>query len=76
MNYDDIFRGIEARLFDSFDINTDIDDEGIMDRIQEEICIFAKEYPIDVDERMRLQKELFYSLRKYDVLSRLLEDND
>ena len=76
MNYDDIFRGIEARLFDSFDINTDIDDEGIMDRIQEEICIFAKEYPIDVDERMRLQKELFYSLRKYDVLSRLLEDDD
>ena len=76
MNYNDIFRGIEARLFDSFDINTDIDDEGIMDRIQEEICIFAKEYPIDVDERMRLQKELFYSLRKYDVLSRLLEDDD
>ena len=76
MDYNDIFRGIEARLFDSFDINTDIDDEGIMDRIQEEICIFAKEYPIDVDERMRLQKELFYSLRKYDVLSRLLEDDD
>ncbi len=76
MDYSDIFRGIEARLFDSFDINTDIDDEGIMDRIQEEICIFAKEYPIDVDERMRLQKELFYSLRKYDVLSRLLEDDD
>ena len=76
MDYNEIFRGIEARLFDSFDINTDIDDEGIMDRIQEEICIFAKEYPIDVDERMRLQKELFYSLRKYDVLSRLLEDDD
>lgn len=76
MDYNDIFRGIEARLFDSFDINTDIDDEGIMDRIQEEICIFAKEYPIDVDERMRLQKELFYALRKYDVLSRLLEDDD
>ena len=76
MDYKDIFRGIEARLFDSFDINTDIDDEGIMDRIQEEICIFAKEHPIDVDERMRLQKELFYSLRKYDVLSRLLEDDD
>ena len=76
MDYNDIFRVIEARLFDSFDINTDIDDEGIMDRIQEEICIFAKEYPIDVDERMRLQKELFYSLRKYDVLSRLLEDDD
>ena len=34
MDYNDIFRGIEARLFDSFDINTDIDDEGIMDRIQ------------------------------------------
>lgn len=76
MDYKDIFRGIEARLFDSFDINTDIDDEGIMDRIQEEICIYAKEYPIDVDERLRLQKELFYSLRKYDVLSRLLEDDD
>ena len=76
MEYGDVFHKIETRLFDSFDINVDIDDEGIMDRIQEEICIYAKEYPIDVDDRMKLQKELFYSLRKYDVLSRLLEDDD
>lgn len=76
MDYNDIFQAIETRLFDSFDINMDIDDQGIMDAIQEEICAFAKEYPIDVDDRMKLQKELFYSLRKYDVLSRLLEDDD
>ena len=76
MNYTDVFQAIETRLFEGFDINTDIDDEVIMDRIQEEICSYAKEYPIDVDVRMRLQKELFYSLRKYDVLSRLLEDDD
>ena len=76
MDYNDIFQAIETRLFDSFDINMDIDDQGIMDAIQEEICAFSKEYPIDVDDRMKLQKELFYSLRKYDVLSRLLEDDD
>ena len=76
MNYSDIFQEIEHRLFDSLDINVDIDDELIMDRIQEEICFFAKEYPIDVEVRMQLQKELFYSLRKYDVLSALLEDDD
>ena len=76
MDYRDIFQEVERRLFDSIDINTDIDDEAIMDRIQTEICEYAKGHPIDVEDRMKLQKALFYSLRKYDVLSRLLEDDD
>ena len=73
---DDAFQIIEDRLFNSIDITTDIDDDAIMDRIQEEICDYARDNPLDVEDRIRLQKELFYSLRKYDVLSELLEDED
>ena len=73
---DKAFQTIEERLFNGIDIGTDIDDEAIMDRIQEEICIYARDNPLDVEDRIKLQKELFYSLRKYDVLSELLEDED
>ena len=73
---DNAFQIIEQRLFDGIDVAMDIDDDAIMDRIQEEICIYARDHPLDVDERIKLQKELFYSLRKYDVLSELLEDED
>ena len=73
---DNAFQLIEQRLFDGIDVAMDIDDDAIMDRIQEEICIYARDHPLDVDERIKLQKELFYSLRKYDVLSELLEDED
>lgn len=76
MEKDTAFDIIERRLFDSVDVSMDIDDEVIMDRIQEEICEYAKESPLDVDDRIKLQKDLFYSLRKYDVLSKLLEDDD
>ena len=73
---DSAFQIIEERLFCSIDISMDIDDDAIMDRIQEEICAYARDNPLDVEERIKLQKELFYSLRKYDVLSELLEDED
>jgi len=76
MEKDTAFNIIERRLFDSVDVSMDIDDEVIMERIQEEICEYAKESPLDVDDRIKLQKDLFYSLRKYDVLSNLLEDDD
>ena len=76
MELDTAFQVIESRLFDSIDITTDIDDAAIMDRIQEEICNYARDTPLDVEERIKLQKELFYSLRKYDVLSEMLEDED
>ena len=76
MEYSEAFNIIERRLFESVDVSIDIDDDAIMDRIQEEICEYARERPLDVEDRIKLQKELFYSLRKYDVLSQLLEDED
>ncbi len=76
MDLESAFHIIESRLFDSIDVSIDIDDDAIMDRIQEEICLYAREEPLDVDDRIRLQRELFNSLRKYDVLSELLEDDD
>lgn len=76
MDYSEAFNIIERRLFESVDVSIEIDDDAIMDRIQEEICEYARQSPLDVEDRIKLQKELFYSLRKYDVLSKLLEDDD
>ena len=76
MDYSEAFNIIERRLFESVDVSIEIDDDAIMDRIQEEICEYARQSPLDVEDRKKKKKELFYSLRKYDVLSKLLEDDD
>ncbi len=75
LNTNEAFKRIEASLFDKVEIDVEIDDESVLRKIQNEICEYAKEYPLSIDERLVLQKRLFYSLRKYDVLSELLEDD-
>lgn len=73
---EEAFDIIEERLFMGLDESVDIDDDAIMDRIQSEICEYARDNALDVDERLLLQNKLFNALRKYDVLSELLEDDD
>lgn len=73
---EEAFSIIEERLFMGLDESVDIDDDAIMDRIQSEICEYARDNALDVDERLLLQNKLFNALRKYDVLSELLEDDD
>lgn len=72
--YKDAFQVIEERLFDKVDVTTEIDDEIVLENIRKEICRYAKEYPLTIEERNYLLKKLFNSMRKYDVLSELLED--
>lgn len=50
------------------------DDEQIYEMI-DALILRQREYPIPLAEKNRLRKELFYAVRKLDVLQELLEDD-
>ena len=57
------------------DLSRDLTDEEILSMIQEEICIQGKHRFLSMEQRMEVQRKVFHSLRKLDVLQDLLEDD-
>lgn len=50
-------------------------DEEVLEIIDEVILQAGREYPISIDERLQLRRDLFNRIRRLDVLQELLEDD-
>jgi len=66
---------IRESVIERLDMTKEISDEEIMEIIDEEICKFAKQQTLTISERAGIRKELFFSLRKLDILQELVEDD-
>lgn len=62
------------RLAGSIDYSREVSDEEITELIDQVIVEETRHRPIRLEERQKLEKELFYALRKLDVLQELVED--
>ncbi len=69
-------QNLHERLMAELDYSTDLTDEEIENIIEEAVLIRGKEVYLSISEKRVLKKELFNALRKLDVLSELLEDDD
>ena len=67
---------IRGRIISGMDLTRDIGDEEILQIIRTEIIHLARDRPLTIDERMQLEREIYNSLRRYDALQELLEDDD
>ncbi|WP_051656887.1 CpaF family protein [Butyrivibrio sp. AE3004] len=56
------------------DFSKDVDDEEMLERIDRGILEYSRGKNLSLDEKLRLRKELFYSIRKLDVLQLLVDD--
>lgn len=65
---------LKAQMLDSIDFSRQIPDEEIKDMIDNLIIQENKVEHISLEERKRLRQELFYSLRKLDILQELIDD--
>ncbi len=63
----------EAVLAD-IDFSRENSEEELWEKIDEQIVLKAREQSITVEERMKLRRELFSSLRQLDVLQELVDD--
>ena len=72
--YEWLQKEIYQMVMDKLDFNKDLSDEEIVELIDEVIVNRSKTRTIEIDSRGKLKKDVFYAIRKLDVLQQFLEN--
>ena len=70
----DTFRRLRRMLMEELDLNRELTDKEILDVIDELILDQTQNCHLVLKEKIQLRQELFYSVRKLDVLQELVDD--
>ncbi len=65
---------LKQAVLAGIDFSRENSEEELWEKIDEQIVLKAKECAITVEQRMKLRRELFSSLRQLDVLQELVDD--
>lgn len=65
---------IKSRLLEKLDHSMEMEDEAVQELVENEVWLMGKETYIPLAEKKRLCREIYYAIRKFDVLQELLED--
>ena len=71
----DIFRKMRQDLLERLDTTQELKDEEIMEAIDDQILQELKGGRYTLKDKVQLRQELFYSIRKLDVLQELIDDD-
>lgn len=66
---------LQQEVLDSIDLTTEITDEELLNTIDQILVLKSKENYISVQEKRKLRREIFNSIRKLDILQDLVEDS-
>lgn len=66
---------IQKSILDELDIGEEHDDKQLYRRIEEHVLHYGREHLLSIEEEREYVREIFYSLRKLDVLEELLQDD-
>lgn len=72
--YEEIKQFVRERVLERIDFSKEIADEEIESLIDEEIIEVSGEHYLSLSQKISLGKELFYSIRKLDILQELITD--
>lgn len=70
----EIFQMLRDLLMEKLNMSEEMTDKEILNEIDQLILNRMRDSCISLNEKMRLRQELFYSVRKLDVLQELIED--
>ena len=76
MNWKEMKENLKEAVLSSIDFSRENTEEEIFEIIDEQIVVASKKQPIGMDERLRMRRELFSSLRQLDILQELVENPD
>ena len=68
------FYRLKTAVLEDVDLECEIDDTQMLRIIREHCRRYAREHMLPLHEREALEQQLFFSLRKLDVLQDLLDD--
>lgn len=66
---------LKQKVMERLDFSKDITDEQLKEIIQDEMIKFSRRQPLLLADKIRLSQDVFYALRKLDILQDLLEDD-
>lgn len=69
-------RELRKRVQEQLDLSRELSDEEVQELIDREILKTSRENCLLLEEKLRLQKELFNSMRRLDMLQELIEEPD
>lgn len=67
---------LKKRVLMQLDITKENEEERLLEIIDREISVYAKERPLTLSQRKRMRMGIFHSLRRLDVLQELLDRDD
>lgn len=67
---------LKKRVLMQLDITKENEEERLLEIIDREISVYAKEKPLTLSQRKKLRMGIFHSLRRLDVLQELLDRDD
>lgn len=76
IEYEKCKKEIQERINQSFDLTREVTDEEVQDLIDENLMDISKQYMISLKERQSIAKEIFYSMRRLDILQELIDDDE
>ncbi len=65
---------LRQRVIKEIDLCREVGDEELYETIDRILLEFSKEEYVGITEKLRLRKDVFNSIRRYDVLQELIED--
>ena len=71
MQYKELLR---QRVIKEIDLCREVGDEELYETIDRILLEFSREVYVGITEKLRLRKDIFNSIRRYDVLQELIED--
>lgn len=72
---EELFVKIRHQLMETLENGKDWSDQEILEQIDELVLIHTRRTKMSVSEKENLRKEIFYSVRKLDILQELLDDD-
>ena len=73
-SYEEIRETVHERILSGIDYSVELADEEILRLIDEETMRCAEEEQLTLSQMRTLRQEVFYSIRKLDVLQELVDD--
>ncbi len=71
----DLFLMMHSMLMERLDVSRDLSDQEVLEDIDRLILREPETFRLPVSDKFELRQELFFSVRKLDVLQELLEDD-
>ena len=74
MNFDETKLLLKNEIIESLDMSRDYPDDEIQELIDNRVLLYSAKNHLSLSDKTRLSKELFFSIRRLDILEELTED--